>query len=191
MSLPRPKDYSHSSNTLLSKNKKIYSKSTKSKSPVIRRGRLTYLRLKRLRGKPRTIATGFAMGVFAGCFPFFGIQTLLGIVLAAAFRGSKVAAIAGTWISNPITYLPIYVFNYKVGKFLLGVEDSLILPLDKESLSSLANFKELGLSFVLVLLVGCLVVGFIAACITYFYSLAILERLRDRRKREQRKRYLN
>lgn len=184
MSHSRPKGNSQSSNTLLSKkNNQVYSKSKRIKTPGVRHARLTYLRLKRLRGKPKKIAMGLAVGVFAGCFPFFGIQTLLGIILATIFRGSKVAAIAGTWVSNPITYLPIYIFNYKVGKFLLGVKDSLVLPLDKESLASFENFKELGSSFVLVLLTGCLVVGLIAACITYFYGLSILERWRNRRKR--------
>ena len=132
----------------------------------------------RLRGQPKVVAKGLAVGVFAGCFPFLGLQSLIGVFLATLFRGSKVAAIAATWISNPLTYVPIFVFNYKLGKVLLGTEDTGLF-LD---LKSFTAFKELGATFAITLLTGCFVVGSILAFITYFYSLAILERLRTRRK---------
>ncbi|MGB5711332.1 MAG: DUF2062 domain-containing protein, partial [Waterburya sp.] len=108
---------------------------------LTKRFRYTYLKLLRLRGKPRFVAKGLAVGVFAGCFPFFGIQTFLGLFLATVSRGSKVAALAATWISNPLTYLPLYLFNYKIGKLLLGSKDTQLPPLDIESF---AAFKELG-----------------------------------------------
>ena len=135
--------------------------------------RLTYLKLLRLRGKPDVVAKGLAVGVFAGCFPFFGIQSLLGIALATILRGSKVAAMAATWISNPLTYVPIFVFNYNIGKIILGTKDAALPPLDIESFTA---FKELGATFATTLLTGSFVVGIILAVITYFYSIAILER---------------
>lgn len=46
-------------------------------------------------------ARGLAAGVCCGCFPFFGLQTLL--------------AAAGTWISHPLTYVPLYWFNDQLG----------------------------------------------------------------------------
>ena len=51
-------------------------------------------------------ARGLAAGVFMGCFPIFGLQTLLGIALASLVRGNHILAAAGTWISNPLTYIP-------------------------------------------------------------------------------------
>ncbi|MCC0176520.1 DUF2062 domain-containing protein [Waterburya agarophytonicola K14] len=143
-----------------------------------RRFRLTYLKLLRLRDRPEKVAKGLAIGVFAGCFPFLGLQSLIGICLATLLRGSKVAAIAATWISNPLTYVPIFIFNYKIGKLLLGTKDT---PLFLGP-NSFTAFKELGPRFVITLLTGCFVVGSILSFITYFYSLAILERLRTRRK---------
>jgi uncharacterized protein len=154
-----------------------------------RRFRLIYLKLRRLRGKPEVVAKGLAVGVFAGCFPFFGFQSFIGIFLATVFRGSRVAAIAATWISNPLTSVPLYIFNYKIGKLLLGIEDAELPPLDLESFTA---FKELGSTFAITLLTGSFVVGMILSAIAYFYSLAILERLHDRsvsrrsfRKRKQ------
>ncbi|MEM8721790.1 MAG: DUF2062 domain-containing protein [Cyanobacteria bacterium P01_G01_bin.39] len=143
----------------------------------LRRFRFIYLKLLRLRGKPKFVAKGLAVGIFAGCFPFFGIQSLIGIFLATVCRGSKVAALAATWISNPLTYVPLYVFNYKIGKLLLRTQDAALPPLDIESFTA---FKELGSTFAITLLTGSFVIGTILAVITYFYSLAILEKWHDR-----------
>ena len=180
-----PKDNSHLSN-VLSPPKRNYSyrRSQSKQSWLTRRARLTYLRLIRLRGKPKAIAIGLAMGVFAGFFPFLGLQTVVGVCLAAIFKGSKVAAAAATWVSNPLTYVPIFLFNYKVGKLLLGIEESrAIVPLDFTSLDA---FRELGYSFGITLLTGCFVVGAIAASLTYFYSLNIIARLRIQRRRRRK-----
>jgi len=45
---------------------------------------------------------------------------VLGIALASVVRGNHLLAAAGTWISNPLTYLPLYWFNYQVGDALIG-----------------------------------------------------------------------
>ena len=169
---------SQSTNTLIRPNNSLKRRRLRQKFWLQRQLRFIYLKLLRLRGKPRVVAKGLAIGVFAGCFPFFGLQSLVSIFLAALLRGSKVAAIAATWISNPLTYVPIFIFNYKIGKLLLGTKDT-VLTLD---LKSFTAFKELGPTFAITLLTGCFVVGLILALITYFYSLAILERLRTRRK---------
>lgn len=65
-------------------------------------------------------ARGLAAGIFCGCFPFFGLQTLLGVALASLVRGNHLLAAAGTWISNPLTYVPLYWLNYQLGSLLLG-----------------------------------------------------------------------
>ena len=178
---------SRSSNVLTPPNYPPKRRRLRQKSWLKRRFRLIFLKLIRLRGQPVVIAKGLAVGAFAGCFPLFGLQSLFGIFLAAIFRGSKVAAVAATWISNPFTYVPIFIFNYKIGKLLLGTKDTVLLPLDIESFNA---FKELGSTFAITLLTGSFVVGTILAFITYFYSLAILERWRHRRqlKRLKRKR---
>jgi uncharacterized protein (DUF2062 family) len=142
--------------------------------------RLYYLRLLRWREKPQFIARGLALGVFSGCFPFFGLQIIIGVILATLLRGSKVAAAAATWISNPLTYVPLFIFNYQVGKFIVGIEIELDNQLDLDSFSS---FMELGFAFAATLLVGCFVVGLIAGLITYFISLRCLKRLRQKQKR--------
>jgi len=71
-------------------------------------------------GSPGQRSRGLAAGVFAGCFPFFGFQTFLGVALAYLLRGNRILAAASTWISNPFTYVPLYWFNYTIGSRLLG-----------------------------------------------------------------------
>ena len=78
-------------------------------------------------GSPIFNAKGIAFGVFSGCFPFFGFQTLLGVFLAQIGRGNIVLAAIGTWVSNPFTYVPLYLFNYKLGAFLLRNPDKINL----------------------------------------------------------------
>ena len=155
--------------------------SLKSKRPQSwsRRWRSRYVRLLRMGGKPTAIARGLAIGVFAGCFPLFGIQIFIGIFLAAVIRGNKVAAAAGTWISNPLTYLPLFAFNFQVGNLLLGGNE---LSVEQLNLESPETLMESGLLFVSTLLLGCFVVGSIAAVSSYFISLRLLKRSRYSRR---------
>ena len=65
-------------------------------------------------------ARGLAVGVFCGCYPFFGLQIVISVAAASMVRGNHLLAAAGTLVSNPLTYLPLYWFNYLVGCRLLG-----------------------------------------------------------------------
>ena len=71
------------------------------------------------KGSPSQRALGFGVGIFSGCFPFFGLQTLMGVFLAKIFKGNSLFAALGTWISNPFTYVPLYYLNYRLGSLLL------------------------------------------------------------------------
>ncbi|MGB3405711.1 MAG: DUF2062 domain-containing protein [Microcoleaceae cyanobacterium] len=142
-----------------------------------------YLRIARMRGKPEYLARGLAAGVFAGCFPLFGLQIVLGVSLSVLVRGHKLLAAAGTWLSNPLTYIPIFLFNYHVGQWLLGAEE---LSISQDSLLAWDTIVELGAEFALTLLLGSFVVGIVSAITTYFVGVKVIRRWRKR----QPKRYL-
>jgi len=133
-------------------------------------------RLLRLQGSESAIARGIAVGAFAGMFPIFGFQTLVGVLLAVLLKGHKLAAVAATWISNPLTYVPIFAFNYQLGQWLLGTEDISIDEIDFQSSSALL---ELGFTFVLALFVGCLVMGSIVSICSYFIALRGIRHFRQ------------
>ena len=77
-------------------------------------------------GSPSQRAVGLGVGIFSGCFPFFGLQTLMGVCLAKIFKGNSILAAFGTWISNPLTYVPLYFFNYKLGSLILNKDRSIV-----------------------------------------------------------------
>jgi len=77
-------------------------------------------------GSPSQRALGFGVGIFSGCFPFFGLQTLMGVFLAKIFQGNSILAAVGTWVSNPFTYVPLYYFNYKIGSLLLNKDQNIV-----------------------------------------------------------------
>ncbi|KKD36203.1 MAG: DUF2062 domain-containing protein [Limnoraphis robusta] len=134
--------------------------------------RRLYRRVMAMQGTPEYLARGLSVGVFAGCFPFFGFQMLIGVSFAVLFRGHKLLAVAGTWVSNPFTYIPIYLFNYKLGRWLLGSQGPLFE--DWGNLHSIEDIVGVGAEFVLSLLLGCFVTGIISAILTYFVSLRMI-----------------
>ena len=112
-------------------------------------------------GSPFFNAKGLAIGVFSGCFPFFGFQTLLGVFFAKLAKGNIVLAAIGTWISNPFTYIPLYYFNYKVGSIF--IRNSTNINIDKNL--GIHDLWEQGSIFSIKLLLGSSVVGLSLACI--------------------------
>jgi hypothetical protein len=112
-------------------------------------------------GSPFYNAKGLAIGVFSGCFPFFGFQTLIGIFLAKLFKGNIVLAAIGTWISNPFTYIPLYYFNYKVGSIFLNTSTNKII----EKSFLINDLWKQGRIVSLKILLGSSCVGFLLALI--------------------------
>ena len=112
-------------------------------------------------GSPGHRARGLAAGVFTGCLPFFGLQIVLGVALAAAIRGNRILAAAGTWISNPLTTLPICWLNYQLGVWLIGPGPA--WPGQAEL--DLDHLGDLGWAFSYRLLVGSVVLGLLSAAV--------------------------
>jgi len=112
-------------------------------------------------GSPFFNAKGLAIGVFSGCFPFFGFQTLIGVFFAKLAKGNVLLAAIGTWISNPFTYMPLYYLNYKVGSIFFNTSSNEII---EKSLVINDLWKQ-GRIFSLKLLLGSSCVGFLLALI--------------------------
>jgi len=120
-------------------------------------------------GSPSFNAKGLAIGVFSGCFPFFGFQTLLGVFFAKLAKGNIVLAAIGTWISNPFTYIPLYYFNYKVGSIF--IRNSTNINIDRNL--GINDLWEQGSIFSIKLLLGSSFVGLLLASISGFIVLLL------------------
>jgi uncharacterized protein len=148
-----------------------------------------YWRLVRLQGRPEALARGLACGVFAGLFPFAGSQTVLALLLAFLLRGNKILATVGPWISNPLTSVPIYLFNFQVGKWLLNDRSQTNVRFE-----SWQDILQLGSEVIFPLFVGCVAVGLVCAVCSYFLGLWLIQRVRasnQQRHRRQRAKHLH
>ncbi len=92
-----------------------------------------------LNDSEHSVALGTTVGVFFGMTPTVGVQMLLIILVAFAtkpfFYFNRIAALVSVYISNPLTMLPIYWFDYKVGTFI--VEGNMT----KEEFSKILEFN--------------------------------------------------
>ena len=70
------------------------------------------------------IARGWALGVFVGSVIPFGIQIYIAVPLSFLLKGSKIGALTGTLISNPLTILFLYPAQCWMGSRLLGKDIS-------------------------------------------------------------------
>jgi uncharacterized protein (DUF2062 family) len=80
--------------------KKIKRKKKVNLRTVIRK---VYERFVKIRGQPREIALGFALGIFIGMTPTMGIQMPIAVFFAAMLKWSKISAALGVCITNPFT----------------------------------------------------------------------------------------
>jgi len=79
-----------------------------------------YVQFISLKGDPRKIAMGMAIGVFIGVTPTIPFHTIIIIFLTMLFRQNLTAAMLGAWIMNPITIPLFYFVEYEIGKLVLG-----------------------------------------------------------------------
>ena len=132
---------------------------------------------------PHKIALGVALGVCVGFVPIMGIQMAVVLPLAVLFRGNKTAAIGGVWITNPVTVIPIYYMDYKVGELFVtyppltwGHFEAMF------SQMTLTQFLELGTTILVPLFTGGLVLAVVTSIPTYFVTRHLIRARRARRE---------
>jgi hypothetical protein len=85
--------------------------------------RYIVLRLLHADDTPHEISLGAAIGVFIAMTPTIGVQMMLALVTTTALRANKAVSVAMVWISNPLTMVPIFFFNWQVGRSLVRTAD--------------------------------------------------------------------
>ncbi|MFC1850700.1 DUF2062 domain-containing protein [candidate division CSSED10-310 bacterium] len=149
----------------------------------------TYSRFLKIRGNPREVALGFALGLFIGMSPTLGIQMPLAIFIAALLKWNKISAASGVWITNPITAPFIYSATYFIGSKVLELRKSFIPP-DEFSFSTLLLMINKAPFILFSLCIGGIILGIPLAILGYYLSFFALKRyqgkitLSVRRKKE-------
>jgi uncharacterized protein (DUF2062 family) len=128
----------------------------------------------------RNVLRALALGIFI-CFIPFPVHTALAAITALYLRVNVPVAILASWISNPLTFGPMYYGAYRLGVVILG----------SSAEADPAQFSGGELDSPLLdiwppLLVGCLISGLILALLSYW----LLNRLwvwRVRRRFQRRR----
>lgn len=162
----------------------------------IRLVRYYYLKFLRLQGDPRSLARGVAIGIFIGITPTVPLHTVLILSLCLLFRASKVAGIlASIIVSNPLTFFLQYYLSWRVGTVIFpGLlswqrlqEVMAVLSSGSSGFSgfksSLAAIGSLGLDAITVVVVGGTLLALPFTALSYYYSLKLFTRLRNKRSK--------
>ena len=136
---------------------------------LVRKIKLFYIRLIRIRGESEEVAEGLALGIFIGMTPTFGFQMVLAVLVAALVKRNKLAAALGVWVTNPLTAPFIYAAEYEFARFLMGWE-RIHLPVR----FNLNEMLQLGWGVMVPLWLGSIVFGIVGAVVTYFICLKMV-----------------
>lgn len=124
----------------------------------------------------QSVPRGVAVGLFVAFVPL-PIQMLLAVILSTLLRGNIPLAIACTWITNPVTFIPINYLIHDVGEWVLNIQHQTIIikPLDLNG--EWSHIFEVILDWAHTLgkpfLVGLPIVAFGAALISYIVLTAV------------------
>lgn len=119
----------------------------------------------KLKESPHKVALAFSTGVFIGMSPLLGLHTILGVTAAWLFRLNTFAIIAGVYVTNPWTIVPIYAFSTWLGAQCLGIKQ-LIPDIDWPNITFsciLSSLEHLLMPF----LFGTFLVGSLTSVISY------------------------
>ena len=123
-------------------------------------------------------AKGIAIGLFCAFLPM-PFEIIPAIFIATALGGNLPLSMVGIWLSNPVTWIPLYTPCYFLGAKIIGLE---LIPINQISI------LELGWHYV-ALWLGCLIVGLIVGFASHFlisYIWAAQVRQRWSRRRTNR-----
>ena len=129
---------------------------------------------------PPRAAFAFAIGVFIAWTPVLGFHILLGLAIAFLFGLNRVAVMAGTFVNNPWTFVPIYTASAWLGSLLTGVEVS-APRLEGKSWSHFFDFLAQCRPWIVPMTMGTLVLGSICALLSFpiiLYGIRWYRRLR-------------
>jgi len=127
----------------------------------------------------RSISGGVAVGLFSAYIPI-PFEMVLAAFLAIVLRVNLPLSVALVWISNPLTWIPLYGTAYLLGAWILG--------------ESLVPFEVMNLAWLrsnlLAMWLGCLILGPTLAGIGFvtvrlIWRTAVMRRW-DRRRTRRR-----
>jgi len=137
-----------------------------------------YERFLSIRGRPREIALGLALGIFIGMTPSVGIQMALAVFMAALFKWNKISAATGVWITNPLTAPLIYSINYLIGARLLEIKRGYSLT-PEISIARMSHMLHNAPETFWALILGGVILGLPLAVAGYYFCYSAITRYQE------------
>jgi uncharacterized protein (DUF2062 family) len=107
----------------------------------------------------RSVSGGVAVGLFCAYLPM-PLETVVAAALAIILRVNLPISVALVWISNPLTWIPLYGAGYIVGAYLLNIPP--------------VNYEDMTVTWLLEqaapLWLGCLILGSLLAALGYIIT---------------------
>jgi uncharacterized protein (DUF2062 family) len=123
---------------------------------------------------PHRISIAFALGVFIGMSPLFGVHTLLGLAAAYVLKLNKLVTIVGVYVTNPWTIIPIYTFSTWVGAKCLGM-NKIVPAIDWSTITFSTFIKDLG-PLLEPFIVGTVIISIISSVASYIIIYRLIKR---------------
>jgi len=139
--------------------------------------RYIYLRLVRVGGDPVHIGLGFAVGVFLGIFPTFGVGTFLALLIASVMRWNRISAVLGSLVMNPLTTPFFWTLSGSLGAAIFRADAKKVL----QSAGNGERLKSLS-EAALIYLTGNTIIAVVGAVVSYFVSRKLVMAYREKRQ---------
>lgn len=131
---------------------------------------------------PHRTALAFAVGVFIGFSPAYGLHMLLVGFCAWAFGLNLIALLAGAFLNNPWTLIPILGGTYWTGAVLLGVQE--FPAFDWSDLTFMGIYHQV-MPYAWPFFVGGMVLSIVGGLLSYPIAYTLLSKYRHRRPIEE------
>lgn len=128
-----------------------------------------------LQESPQRTALAFAVGVFIAFSPAYGLHTVMVVLCTWLFGLNFVALLAGAFVNNPWTIVPILGASYWTGALLLGQPDSPVFSWDD---LSFAGIYAQVLPYAVPFILGGFILSVIGALISYPVAYLLVQKHR-------------
>jgi uncharacterized protein (DUF2062 family) len=128
-----------------------------------------------LQESPQRTALAFAVGVFIAFSPAYGLHTLMAVLCTWLFGLNFLALLAGAFMNNPWTIVPILGASYWTGALLMGQSDSPVFAWDDLSFTGI---YEQVLPYAIPFALGGFTLSLIGALVSYPVAYSLVQKHR-------------
>ena len=131
-----------------------------------------------LRETPHRTALAFAVGVVIGFSPAYGLHMLMVGFCAWAFGLNLIALLAGAFLNNPWTLIPVLGGTYWTGATLLGIQE--FPSFDWSDLTFKGIYHQV-MPYAWPFFVGGMVLSIVGGLLSYPVAYALISKYRQSR----------